>query len=204
MDIGIKRLGDTERAGIIREGRYERLEAVEVAVNPTIPVRLLKEDRSRSITIIETAKAELDRGITEYIQAAQDLDPDQPHLHIQVRADPCCLAADNPAGPVYDPPSYWDDDAGRVVIPEGAVRVNETEPHIGWVLFTIIVVKACDAPLCASYERVGPDSHFFWTTPFVLDEDSLPERLASFRGRALIAAEASKTFDFGNKPEEPL
>lgn len=202
MDISITRLKGSQ-AGYLRDGSFEPLEGIEMAVHPVLPVRVLQEDPSRALVIIEQAKKELGRFITSHVEEAQDRDPDQPHLNIQVIVEPECLPVVEPTRSLYDPPPEWDEYQQKLVLAEGAVKIGETEPYLGWVLYTVVAIVALPTPPSGRDEVIDPASHFFWTKPLNLTVDEIHERLMTTVGWGKLSVEIGRTFGFGNKPVAP-
>ena len=97
----------------------------------------------------------------------------------------------------------WDEDQQKLVLAEGAVKVGETEPYLGWVLYTVVAIAALPSPPSDRDEVIDPSSHFFWTKPLNLTVDEIHERLMTTAGRGKLSVEISQTFGFGNKPVAP-
>jgi len=182
MVIALYQLGPRDRCAFNFNGSVVNIEEVEIACNPVIPVSLLTPARATST--IEKAKSELVRMFTEHMEAAQDLKPDQACLHILVRTPPTCSSADSPPMDIYDPPAYYDEEEGCMVIPEGAVVTGQTEPAIGWSMFLVVGMVALDA-------TPGPNATLIpgeplWTTPFKVG-----------RAKRVLVNEVTKTIVLG-------
>ena len=195
MIIALYHLLPHQRCAFQSSGGVVEIEEIPYKVRLGIPIRLLVEDPNRAHIIIEKSKAEMVRIFTEHMEAAQDVNPGCGVLHIMVRAKPVCYASDDPAGPVYDPPLYWDNDRQEVVIPDGAaICAGKSEPYIGWAMEAIAAIVSLEVGPGPAAELILDCP--FWTKP--LSPDIPPLLLKTAMNRAQIAQRITETMGLGS------
>jgi len=194
-------LPDDKLPVVTAGGRSITVELLEFAAYPMVPLSSFRDrspEEARNL-ILRSIRRGQESILHSFHAAVKDLEqasPDIQYVTVLVRTAPCCLAADDPAHAIYDPPKYWDEDLHEMVLPEDAVVVGETEGMRGWTIFTVAGLLATEELPDGFSEEEAIEEFPFWALP-----PEIPEVGSQFSSSADLARGFSRCLGYGTAPE---